>query len=133
MIYACLHNTLTKEARKKVSLQQQKYIVNEFPDGLLFFKVIDGLAHLNARATVLTIRACLSSLEIKIAKLQDNIIKLNMFVQTNKAALIARGETTDDLMVNLFKGYKKCRDKRFITWINAKEDTYNKGMAITTN
>jgi hypothetical protein len=82
---------------------------------------------------VLTIRARLSSLDTKIAKLQDNIIDLNMFVQTNKAALIARGETTDDLMVNLFKGYKKCWDKQFITWINAKEDAYNEGTAITTD
>jgi hypothetical protein len=133
MIYACLHDTLTKEARTKVTLQQQKYIFNEFPDGLLFFKVIVGLAHLDTRATVSTIRARLLSLDTKIAELQDNIIDLNMFVQTNKAAFIARGEIMDDLMVNLFKGYKKYRDKQFITWINAKGDAYNECTAIMTD
>jgi hypothetical protein len=85
MIYVCLHDTLTMEARKKVTQQQQKYRINKFPDGLLFFKVIVGLAHLDTRAMVSTIRACLSSLDTKISELQDNIFELNMYVQTNKA------------------------------------------------
>jgi hypothetical protein len=127
MIFACLHDTLTDAARKRVALEQAKFRINAKPDGLLYLKVIVGLAHLDTRATINTIKMRLTSLDIKISQLQDNIIELNEYVQENEAGLNARGETSSDLMVNLFKAYKACRDAEFATWIKNKEDAYNEG------
>ena len=86
---------------------------------------------MDTRATVTVIRTRLSSLDTKISELQDNIIELNQFVKTQTDGLEARGERTDDLLVNLFKAYKACGDEEFLTWIKAKEDTYNEGADIT--
>ena len=131
MMFACLRDSLTEAARKRVALEAHKYRINGMADGLLYFKVIVGIAHLDTRATVTVIRTRLSSLDTKISDLQDNIIELNEFVKAQQAGLEARGERTDDLLVNLFKAYKACKDKEFTTWVKTKEDAYNEGNDFT--
>lgn len=131
-IYTCLSETLTPEAKNKVALETSKFVVNDESDGLLYFKVIVGLAQVDTRATVTVIRTSLSSLDTKIVELQDNIIELNQFVKTQMDGLEARGETTDDLLVNLFKAYHACGDADFITWIKSKENDYNEGRTNFT-
>ncbi len=42
----------------------------------------------------------------------------------------ARGETTNDLLANLFKAYKAVSDQEFITYIRKKEDKYEEGAEI---
>ena len=126
-IYSCLSESLTAEAKNKVALETPKFCINDTNDGLLYFKVIVGLAHIDTRATVTVIRTRLSSLDTKIAELQDNILELNQFVKTQLEALEARGETTTDLLVNLFKAYKACGDDDFLSWVKAKENDYNEG------
>ena len=51
-----------------------------------------------------------------------------MFLQ-----LYARGEQTQDLLVNLFKGYKACKDAEFVEYIKKKEDTYEEGGEVEYN
>jgi hypothetical protein len=75
-----------------VALDAHKYTVGNDCDGLLYFKVIVGLAHVNTCATVTVICHCLSSLDTKIANVQDNIVELNSFVKAQQDALTARGE-----------------------------------------
>ena len=100
-------------------------------DGLLYFKAIVGIAHLDTRATITVIRTRLSSLDTKISDLQDNIIELNEFVKTQVAGLEARGERTEDLLTNLFKAYLGCHDQKFVKWVEEKQDRYNEGTNIT--
>ena len=126
-IYACLSQSLTDEAKDKVALESSKYTIGGVTEGLLFFKVLVGVAQVDTRATITVIRARLSSLDTKISDLQDNIPELNQFVKTQQAGLTARGERTDDLLVNLFKAYKACGDEEFLRWVKGKEDDYNEG------
>ena len=130
-IYVCLSLSLTDEAKHKVSLDAGRYTIGDECDGLLFFKVIVGLAHVDTRATVTVIRTRLSSLDTKMSDVQDNIVELNQFVKAQQDGLTARGERTDDLLVNLFKAYRACGDHEFLTWIRAKEDSYNEGANFT--
>jgi hypothetical protein len=65
MMFACLRESLTEETRQKVSLESHKYRINTEPDGLLYFKVIVGIAHLDTRVTITVIRTCLLSLDTK--------------------------------------------------------------------
>jgi hypothetical protein len=123
MMYACLQESLTEDARQKVSLESHKYRIQNEPDGLQYFKVIVGIAHLGTRATVTVIRTCLSSLDTKISDVQDNIIELNAFVKLQQAGLEARGERTDDLLFNLFMAYKACQDAKFNTWSKGRKTT----------
>jgi hypothetical protein len=112
-------------------LESHKFRIQNEPDGLLYFKVIVGIAHLNTRATVTVIRTRLSSLDTKILDVQDNISELNAFVKLQQAGLEAGGVRTDDLLVNLFKAYKACLDAEFKTWVKRAEDNYNEGPNIT--
>lgn len=129
-IYACLSESLTPEAKNKVALETSQFSINDVNDGLLYFKVIVGLAHIDTRATVTVIRTRLSSLDTKISEVQDNITDLNQYVKTQMDELGARGQRTDDLLVNLFKAYKACGDESFRLWIGTKEDLYNEGADL---
>jgi hypothetical protein len=75
-IYACLNKSLTSEAKNKVRLEMVSFSINNDFDGLLNFKVIVGLAHIDTRATVAVLCTQLASLDIKIVELQDSIVKL---------------------------------------------------------
>jgi hypothetical protein len=119
-----LSESLTPEAQSKVALETKKYTINGTLDGICYFKVIVGLAHIDTLATVATIRISLSSLDATIAELQDDIVALNTFVKTQTDGLEARGEKSDDLLTNLFKGYKKCSDEEFVNWVQSKQDAY---------
>ena len=126
-ILNCLTATLTETARARVALESESYTINGSPDGVLYLKVILRLAHIDTKATVNVIRTRLSTLDTKMAELQDDIITFNEYVKTQRAALSARGETTFDLLVNLFKAYKVVGDSAFQRYIEAKENTYNEG------
>ena len=132
-IFNCLIDSMTDEGKAKVVLETHRYTIQGQGDGLLLLKVIIQLAHIDTRATINIIRSSLTTLDMKMSNLQDNITEFNEFVKTQRAALIARGETTQDLLVNLFKGYKSATDTKFVTYIEAKEDEYNEGKDISAD
>ena len=53
-----------------------------------------------------------------------------MHVKDNRQDLKARGERTEDLMINLFKGYLSVSDKDFVFCIKTKKCEYNEGKDI---
>eukprot|EP00978_Attheya_sp_CCMP212_P001859 scaffold3831_cov35-Attheya_sp.AAC.1 len=48
-------------------------------------------------------------------------------VQLLMKALTARGETTNDLLSNLFKGYLAASDKVFLLYMTCKQEEYEEG------
>ncbi|KAI2511637.1 hypothetical protein MHU86_2703 [Fragilaria crotonensis] len=61
----------------------------------------------------------------------DSDIELfNDYVLGLVSKLSARGEQTQDLLVNLFKGYKACKDAEFVDYIKKKEDFYEEGGQV---
>jgi hypothetical protein len=47
-------------------------------------------------------------------------------------SLAARGETTQDLLTNLFKGYQAVNDKIFFSYIGRKLEKYKEGELINS-
>jgi hypothetical protein len=47
--------------------------------------------------------------------------------------LHARGEQTQDLLVNLVKGYKACKDAEFAEYIKERKISMKKAVKWTTN
>lgn len=129
-IYQCLSQSLTTEAKAKVILDSEKYTIGQETDGLLYFKVIMSLAQVDTRATISVIRTRLSSLDSKMLDSNDDIKSFNRFVKSNLNDLAARGETTTDLLINLFKAYRLCKDDDFKLWLKMEEQQYYKGSAI---
>jgi hypothetical protein len=66
-----------------------------------------------------------------MSAIKSNITAFNTYVKSTVASLQARGETADDLLCDLFKGYKATSDTRFVRYINDKEAKPNDGAPIS--
>ena len=61
----------------------------------------------------------------------SDIGKFNFHVQTITGSLTAWGETSTDLLTNLFKLYAKCSDKTFVAYMARKQEDYEDGKDMT--
>ena len=54
---------------------------------------------------------------------------MTMFLDWSASSMPGEQET-QDLLVNLFKGYKACKDAEFVDYIKKKEDLYEEGGEV---
>jgi hypothetical protein len=80
----------------------------------------------------MSIRAQLSELDKYMEKVNFDIEKFNHHVDTLMERLAARGQTTHDLISNLFRAYKTVKDHEFMRYITQKESDFEEG-AINLN
>jgi hypothetical protein len=80
------------------------------PSGLLYAKVLLTKAQADSQATITHARSNLIALDQYMANLPDSDVKLfNEYVWRQLQTLTARGETTQDLVLHLFRGYMMVR------------------------
>jgi hypothetical protein len=103
------------------------------PYGPLLLKLIIRQAHVDSRATVSFLRTSLTLLDTKMSDVDSDIESFNFYVKAQIKGLSARGETSSDLLINLFKGYKLANDVEFLDFIRRKENAYEEGEDITPN
>ena len=130
-IYSCLMSSLTKEAKDTVLLSEEDYTVDGTSSGVALLKVIVRETSLDTNATTRFIRDSLSNLDSYMEDIDSDIKKFNEYVKTQVEALSARGQTTNDLLSNLFKGYAAASDSKFRKYIAKKEEDYDDGEALT--
>ena len=133
MLYHCLMSSLSKVGRTKVMIWEKQYKINDRASGNLLLKVIIRESHLDGNATTTVIRTKLSSLDTFINTIGCDITKFNAHVQLLLEGLSARGETTNNLLINLFKGYKAATDNTFVKYIERKQEEYDDGNSMTSN
>lgn len=133
VLFKCLMNSLSKEGKKKVIIWKDDYTVNGFPSGCMLLKVIIRESHLDTNATTASIRSKLNQLDEYLPTVGYDISKFNGYVKLLIDSLAARGETTQDLLINLFKGYLAAPDKEFNAYITRKKDDYYEGNNIDPN
>jgi hypothetical protein len=75
------------------------------------------------------VRTKLSNLDTYISTIGNDITKFNGYVQMLVQTLNSRGETTNDLITNLFKGYASCSDQNFVKYIARKQEDYEEGVS----
>jgi hypothetical protein len=139
MLFQCIFGSLRTDFLKLVTIEALHYHIVDtkapqeppIPCGALLLKIIIRKAHMDTRATVSFIRTAMSSLDTKMMALDSDISKFNAYVKTQVIALEARGETTTDLLVNVFKGYETAQDSEFALFIKRKKDAYDEGGDIT--
>jgi hypothetical protein len=128
--YECQMASMSREGRLKISVRKEDYIVNGVPSGACLFKVIIEESHIDTHATTAHIRTQLSSLDVYMLTIGSDIEKFNIHVKTLIEQLASRGEKTFDLLTNLFKGYKTAKDRKFVEYIEKKEETYEEGTDL---
>ena len=79
----------------------------------------------------MVIRQNLSSLDTYINTIGCDIRKFDAYVQNRLEGLALRGETTNDLLSNLFKGYQAVSYHTFVKYINQKQEEYDNGLSLT--
>ena len=129
-LYRCLMSSLSKEGKKKILVWEEQYMVDGFGSGNLLLKIIVRESHLDTNATSSSIRTKLTDLDRYLPTIGHDIVKFNAYVKLLIDGLKSRGETTQDLLVNLFKGYMICTDKEFVGYIKRKQDQYEEGEQI---
>jgi hypothetical protein len=123
--------TLTKEAKSRIVLQKDQYNVNDIPSGVLLLRLVIQESSIDTNATTRFLREQLSSLNNLMTEKESNVIEFNESVRGLLDSLASRGETTQDLLSNLFKGYEAASDEQFVKYILKKQDDYDEGSDIT--
>jgi hypothetical protein len=62
-----------------------------------------------------------------MSTINSNIELLNEHIKVNRGGITARGESSDDLVINLFKAHLCVMDRDFICYIRNKKDSYDDG------
>ena len=132
MLYHCLMNSLTDAAQKQVRTRGNvhPFMFGGKGSGPLLLKVIIMVSHVDTRATITSVRTKLSSLDHAMREQDSDIEAFNDYVLGLVSKLHARGQETQDLLVNIFKGYKACKDAEFVDYIKKKEDLYEEGGEV---
>jgi hypothetical protein len=126
----CLKASITDAGWLKIMSEADKYTVDEKESGPLLFKLLMQTAVVDTVATAEFYRANLSSLDTYVATVDSNIEIFNQYVKTQLAGLKARGETTNDLLTNLFKAYLNVSDEAFVRYIELKKIAFEDGQEI---
>ena len=137
LLYDLLMNSISSAGLARISVWKDQYSITvtvagtptPFEAGLCLLKVIVRESYLDSTATVSYLRTSLSSLDKYIEKNGSDIIDFNSHVMKCISGLSARQETTQDLLVNLFKGYKACKDAKFINYITTIENSHEDGTS----
>mmetsp|Transcript_101610 Transcript_101610/g.294034 ORF Transcript_101610/g.294034 Transcript_101610/m.294034 type:complete len:427 (+) Transcript_101610:119-1399(+) len=131
LAFDCLRNSLAAGLMNKVLLKESDWTVANPADpstkktsAILFLRTIIEESSIQTNATTSAIRTRLSELDKYIVQIDSDISKFNEYVELNVAALTARGETTTDLLVNLWKAYKNCGDKTFASYMKREHEDY---------
>ena len=110
-MYLCIMSSLTDEGRAKLLTRSNDYTSQDIQSGPLLFKVLMSITTVDTRAIVTFIRTNMSNLDSYMATVKGDVIKFNQYVRKLKNDLAARGETSNDLLINIFKGYLACTDR----------------------
>ena len=129
-LYRCLMASLSKDGKRKILVWEDQYTINGLGSGNLLLKIIVRESHLDTNATSTSIRTKLTELDTYLPTIGHDIIKFNTYVKLLVDGLRSRGETTTDLLTNLFKGYLACSDRDFCDYITRKQDAWEEGTDI---
>ena len=129
-LFLCIMSTLTEEAKAHMILFMNAYMSHGHFSGMLLLKLVILESYVDTNATTRLLRERLSSLDKMMVTLKSDINKFNSYVKVQTDALAARGERTEDLIANLFKGYAMASDRSFRQYIAKKEDEYDDGTAM---
>ena len=125
--------SLDRDALRRITLYENEFQVNNIVAATMLIKVIIRQSIFDTNATTRTIRERLSSLDNQMKIQGYDISKFNEYVKSQMFLLRARGAQTSDLLPNLFKGYKACKDENIVKYVKEKEDKYDEGEDISSD
>eukprot|EP00978_Attheya_sp_CCMP212_P025956 scaffold84501_cov28-Attheya_sp.AAC.1 len=132
MLYKCIMSSISKEGKDKICIWSTDYKVGNYVSRALLLKVLIRESHLDRNATMTSIRRQLGELHVFLPTIGHDITKFNQHVQLLIKSLTVQGETTNDLLSNLFKGYLAASDKVFVLYMTCKQEEYEEGKTYNS-
>ena len=117
LLFDLLTNSISIDGLQCVQLWRNQYELNGLVSGECLLKVIIRESYLDSNATVSTLRLNLTNLDEYVLSNGTDIVAFNAYVQSQVDGLTARSEITNDLIVNLFKGYRAMKDQVFLDYL----------------
>ncbi len=133
-MYTFLITSVTDGLLGKIISKKEDYTTaTGFQDGPSLLKVIVTISHVDTRAQAGYIRQCLARLSITIltAEYNCNIQKLNEYVVVLEEGLAARGESSQDTMMNVHAAYVVCKDADFVRHAKDEYARWEQGANMT--
>ena len=131
-LFQFLYGSMDDAAQARLGVQERDYLIHApaqpavlIFNGPLYLKTIIGLAHIDTRATAAHIRQSLAKLPAKLAELNFDISEFNDYVKLQRGALLARGEESTNLLVNLFDALASVPDVPFTQYVDRMKDDYD--------
>ena len=114
----------------KISNEEAKYTEHTVKSAALLYKLLMKKAIVDTRATTYQFRSSLNNLENYMGTINSNIELFNQHVKNAKEGLTARGESVNDLLLKLFKGYKATADTNFVEYNENRKKLALKGKIL---
>ncbi len=133
MLFLCIMASLTEEGKTHMVLFKDQYVINGIPAGMALLKLVISESYIDTNATTRVVRERLSNLDTYMVEIKSDVEKFNLYVKDQRNSLDARGQTTDDLLHNLLKGYSAASDREFKAYIKKKQDDSDEGQALDVN
>jgi hypothetical protein len=127
MIFHCLSDSLTKEFKTELMSESSTYTVDGYSEGLCFLKMITSKSQIDTIATVNVLRASIGKLSTKMVEMMGNITDFNNYVRNLDNSLKSYGETSPELMMNLFAAYEMVEDEKVAVYIGMKRNAWEEG------
>jgi hypothetical protein len=110
-----LYVSVNDHTKRMLVHEEQTYTSNGHPCGVTYLKLLIQKAEVDTRAKASHICRLLTQLDIYMVKdAKNDITAFNEHVHEQMNALSARGETRNDIIINLLRGYMACSDKKFL-------------------
>jgi hypothetical protein len=130
-LYYCITNTLDERVHLQIVSEAELYNMEGTHSGIMLFKLLMRKANTDTRATASHIREKLTNLDLYMSTVDSNIELFNQHGKVNRDGITARGESNDDLTINLFKAYLCLTDRDFVRYMRNKKDSYDDGEYFT--
>jgi hypothetical protein len=141
-LFTCIYDSLSLSALLKVSTDATSYRLKSvatpgipsstIASGACFLKLLITRCSVDTRATVTNLRKSLISLDVYMLSINCDIEQFNQHVRIQRDALLSRGETTSDLLINLFTAYVAVEDQIFSNYMISQQDQYHDGRVDFT-
>ena len=122
MMVECIMSSITEKYFYKIFNEDESYTVEKTKIASLLYKLLMSKAIVDIRATNYQIKHNLANLENYMGNTNSNIELFHLHVKNSMEGLKARGEKANDLIMELFKGYKAASDSTFVEYIERKEE-----------
>jgi hypothetical protein len=99
--------------------------------GIMLFKLLMRKTNTDMRDMASQLRETLTNLDSYMSMVDSNIELFNQHVKVNRDGLTARGESSDELTVDLFKAYLCVTDRDFVRYTRNKKDSNDDGEDFT--